>query len=361
MTKGKSPTTATSQLLKTLHFERGIAVERQVVKHLRGLILQGKLVPHTRIPPIRTLAKSWNTNYFTIQAALRQLVRERLLVQSPKLGTFVGSVTRKLSRVCLYHSRVLGSNNFYGQLNIQIYRLLSERGVTSFAYFDSRTEKQKKTIPPELEVLLKEREIDGLIVSAFSLVSAGWLNRIQVPASLILTPGSLARFGEVRMDMNRFGELAVQSTLKARRKRVGVISFDAASKVNIQKQAAAKGLDVVNPARPPSSEEYSLEEFGFRQCEQFLAMKRPPDSLICFPDDCTRGVVNSLLQRGIKVPKDLLVISHQNQEMPLFSPFPIQRINVRVEDFAQALITQLDNQIEGKKPSPLMVVPQIAD
>src|SRR5690554_1502241 len=72
-------------VMRGVTFDASLAVERQITLRVRHLIQTGALAPGVRLPPIRRLAELWNTNYFTVQTGLRVLVREGLLLQSPRL------------------------------------------------------------------------------------------------------------------------------------------------------------------------------------------------------------------------------------------------------------------------------------
>ena len=353
---------AALEILKKTDFESGVAVERQVATHVRTLIRQKKLPPESRLPPIRLLAELWDTNYFTVQAALRRVVGEGLLIQSPKLGTFVAGAARTFQRACLYHDHDLSSKsqeNFFSQLNITLYRLLAERGIQTTTHFDHRQRSEIHTAPPEVRDMVREHRIDAIIATGIRPENSEWLTKLGIP----FAAHSLDRkHGGITLDFEHFAHGVIEAASKAGKRRLGVIVRQTVRKEDagflevIEREAPKAGIEILFPR---STEEAvhrpSLEEAGFQLCEELLTLKNPPDALMVFPDVYTRGVVSSLLKRSIRVPEDVLVLSHRNTEAAFFTPIPVTWFDVRIEDFARGLLKQIDTQVAGKKPHQAVI------
>ncbi len=64
-------------------------VYQQIMEHFRGAILKGEYQSGERIPSVRELATQARVNPNTMQRALSELERERLLVSHGTLGRFV--------------------------------------------------------------------------------------------------------------------------------------------------------------------------------------------------------------------------------------------------------------------------------
>lgn len=349
------------QVLQKKDFKPNTSVERQLATHVRTLIQSKRIAVGTRLPPIRHLAEVWDTNYFTVQAALSRLVGEGLIVQSPKKGSFVAPPRRALRRVCLYHDHFLEPDwhsEFYSQLNIWVYRLLSERQIGVVPYFDHRPPEKLHIVPPEVREMTKDGDVDGFIASRIKRDSFRWLTKLEVPFASILLDGPHA---VTASNVPRFAELVVAEAVRNRRKVIGLIKvqpdlaehgqptfLDIFSKI-----AAAKGIRVVVPANTKAQD--SWEKTGFQQCESLLKSKTPPDVIFVFPDTLIRGVVTSLLKHQVKIPREVQVISHRNTEMPVYLPFPLTWLTVKIEDVARALLQKLDSQISGEPFEPVEI------
>ena len=64
-------------------------VYQQIMATIRGAILTGELSPGKKIPSVRDLAAEAQVNPNTMQRALTELERERLLVSHGTMGRFV--------------------------------------------------------------------------------------------------------------------------------------------------------------------------------------------------------------------------------------------------------------------------------
>jgi len=64
-------------------------VYQQIMEHIRTAVITGEYAPGTRIPAVRELASEACVNPNTMQRALFELERERILVSNGTLGRYV--------------------------------------------------------------------------------------------------------------------------------------------------------------------------------------------------------------------------------------------------------------------------------
>jgi DNA-binding LacI/PurR family transcriptional regulator/DNA-binding transcriptional regulator YhcF (GntR family) len=346
------------------HFQPNRSLERQIASFVRELIQKKKLVPQTRLPPIRMLCELWNTNYFTVQAALRRLGAEGLIVQSTSKGSFVAESKRELHRVCLYHERNLESNwqeDFYTRLSMSLYFALSERGIISVPFFDHRPQEEQNTAPPEVRAMVRDGEIDAIIGTTINYSKTRWLTKVGVPnASLVIRlPHRIINF-----DMELFVQLTLEEVLKRGHKTVGLIHIPTPIKRTgpssdpllyaLKKIAEEKNIKVVVPKKPPMGD-FNWEDTGSYLCEKILRSKVPVESIVIYPDSLIYGVAQTLLKHQITVPENLQVISHRNFESSFWVPFPVTWLTVKIEDYARGLLKQIDQQIAGVEMEPINI------
>lgn len=349
---------AARAVLEKIDFDTGMSVERQIAMHVRQLIGTEVLKPGVRVPPIRALAQAWDTNYFTVQSALRALVREGLLVQSPRLGTYVSEGRRELQRACLYHGedlRFRGASEFFGRLHLMTYQMLAARGVRTVSYFDHRPAAERESAPEEILSLIKDRQVDAVVSTT---THPAWLGELNLPvASLQMT----AERGGIGWDVAGFARLAVEAAVHAGARSLGVVWTQSpggrrkggtVDEMNVQAvteaAATAAGLEIVELPEPEWTGGYrSVEERGFLWGESIAEMAGRPAAVVVYPDTATRGIVSAFLKHGVRVPEEVMLISHRNHEMPFFTPFPVTWLTVKIEDYAATLLKQIDAQIGG--------------
>jgi len=68
------------------------------------------------------------------------------------------------------------------------------------------------------------------------------------------------------------------------------------------------------------------------------------DFILVYPDTLLRGAAAALMERKIRVPRDVTVMSHRNVELPIYVPFPVFWLSVQIEDFGKALPEQITDQ-----------------
>ncbi len=340
-------------ILKKTDFNPTIAMRRQLTLHVRELILQRKLAPKSRLPPIKKMAELWGTNYFTVQTALRPLVGEGLLLQAPKKGTFVASRREKLRRVCLYHEYDLSSdwhNEFYSLLNIWCYRLFSERGIISVPYFDHRPKDQRAQAPAEIKNMVRERKIDAVIATCIAPGNASWLLDLGIPFASPLMNQPPHRVAKTYLP--ELARLLVAEAKKVGAKTIGIATvLDKADKsifnLELEKLTAKMKISVIYPQTIAGPLHW--ESTGFKLGRKLMKLTPRPDLIFVYPDSLIRGVATALLQSHARIPKQLGIVSHRNAESHIYLPFPVTWLTVKIEDMARALIRRLDRQVAGKK------------
>ena len=110
-------------------------VYQQIMDHIRGDIIRGKLPAGARIPAVRELAMIANVNPNTMQRALTELDKEGILVCCGTLGRFVSddelvlAQARRKARLELAKSCAAQLAAF-GMTLQEAGRILSEEDVT---------------------------------------------------------------------------------------------------------------------------------------------------------------------------------------------------------------------------------------
>lgn len=331
---------------------------------LREAILNNKLPSGARIPSVQKLAKLCETSVFTIQSALEPLVQEGLLERTPKLGTFVRPIHGQVTSVGLY----FGSDFwhapqmlFYRQLYEELTREMTSQNIRHRVWIDSRPHHKHHLPMPEITRALQCREIQGLIVGIHSKIEYAWLRSLKSPVSLvshIVSPRSVA------FDMAQIARDGLTALHRQGCRRISVIApFSSEKPKGFESEAlffhrslraTAKKLNLTLrpsllrfPSRPLDSMHY--EEFGFNEFRKIWKTSRHPDGVLVYPDTIVRGVIMAALVENVDVPKDLKLILHRNEGIPLLCPFEVAWIVSSPKQMAAAIIRHLKDQILSNK------------
>jgi DNA-binding LacI/PurR family transcriptional regulator len=65
-------------------------------------------------------------------------------------------------------------------------------------------------------------------------------------------------------------------------------------------------------------------------------VREKPDALIVTDDVVTKGVCQAVLQLGVRVPDDLVIVTHANRDSGIFYPFPLPRLEYDMGECARA-------------------------
>ena len=73
-------------------FKSGIPIYEQIVFGIKRAIISGQLKPGDQMPSVREISKELRVSPITIQKAISQLVRDRLLETKVGIGTVVSAL-----------------------------------------------------------------------------------------------------------------------------------------------------------------------------------------------------------------------------------------------------------------------------
>lgn len=326
---------------------------KRITNEVRDLILAKALLPGTRLPTLTELATLWGTNYFTVQRALTPLVNEGLLVRKQRRGTFVADNKRQIRSVGIY----LGGSfwrvkhaAFYQALYAALCDHFERLGITTHLFMDSRPRPQQGTPWKPLVEAIGRSEVGGVIGAMLTQDEADWLEQLPVPVSLFGTPASKkSAVDGISADFLRNG----MRRLKARgcRSVAGISGAGLTAFEEFEKYAAEAGLKTRKSwvlQRDAWPEDF--EEFGFESIRKIWAGEAKPDGLIVYPDSIAVGVIMGILQQGIRVPEDLKLVMHCNEEVYFHCPMPADWQVVSIVRIVEALWRHLKAQSDGAAP-----------
>jgi DNA-binding LacI/PurR family transcriptional regulator len=253
----------------------------------------------------------------------------------------------------------------------QLTKIGREEGFTVEVFSDTRPHEESDANPPaELKRLVHSRWVQGLVADV-PPQRVKWFNTFPIPRSAIANPETPHAHS-----WNR--EMIVTTAVKqlAARgcRKIGVICplvmSDDDKADSYQKgvyhglQRALKDLDL--PFNPAWSQglphlgfkllEQDMPSFGFQAVSRIMAEAERPDGLFIYPDTVTTGAVLGLSKLNISIPDECSLMLHGNVELPIFCPFPVDRVVVKVEDAAVAMVAHIRDQLAGNE-KPLAPLP----
>lgn len=211
-----------------------------------------------------------------------------------------------------------------------------------------------------VEGLIRER-CDAIIMLAPSnppAVLGRWAN--YAPLVAVGRRMRSDRFGVVRSDDVAGMRLAVQHLAELGHRRISHIDGAKAAgtadrrssyRRTMQRLGLADHIDVI----PGGSE----EEDGARAVADLLASPNAPTAVIAFNDRCATGVLNTLAQRGVRVPSDLSVMGYDDARPAGLPHVQLSTISQDLPEMARAAVRMALAQIDQEVPSEVVVQPRL--
>lgn len=347
----------------------------QISERIRQMIQNAELRPGMKLPPTRALASQLSVDPTAVHRSLAQLVKEGLLVRTPRVGTFVAEPPSKLRRLAFYHRPTTPGyfGSFDRALLTEITRIGHQSGFSVEMFSDTRKPGISADEPhPELIRHARTRWIQGVVCSSVSPAVVKWIAGLPVPYAMMSSADAPHTFSWGAGEMV---ELAIRQLVARGCRKIGAIVpsrvFEdpkATPRELAFIRALVKTLDesglVINrdwfggqepddgPIREPQMAGFGFNTFNriWERCAKTKA--GVPDGLFLWPDILAGGALMAIGMRGLHVPRDLKLLVHANAELPMFCPFPVDRLVFRAADTASALVNYIRCQLANKELSP---------
>jgi DNA-binding LacI/PurR family transcriptional regulator len=367
-----------SKLLKAVTVERVASPVFQIAERMRDMIADGGLRPGMRLPSTRELSDQLAVDPSSVHRALSILVKEGLLVRTPYVGTFVAEQpSKKLERLAFYHGMAPGHSlsGFGRALLEEVNRMGHEEDFAVEVFSDTRHVSEMELAPPDdLERRAKTRRIQGVITASASPERYKWMDSLPVPFATISTPRHAHSFN---WDRPELAAMAVKSLVDRGCRKLGMIcallahplpgadSYQLGLYNGFVRAAKEAGLEVRQdhllgvPNPNFGLLESEFPRFGFDSFNRMWDSLTPedrPDGMFIYPDAIAPGALMALAMRNVRVPEDLKLVIHNNEEVPVFCPYPVDLLVVKVSDAAQALVNHIRNRLLSR-PSGTHLLP----
>lgn len=339
----------------------------QISARIREMIHDGNLTPGMKLPPTRSLASQLSVDPTAVHRSLAQLVKEGLLTRTPRVGTFVTAPPSTLKRIAFYYRPVAAGyfSNFERAILTEVTRIGHKSGFAVEVFSDTRRLDISKVEPhPNLLRHTRTRWVQGVISGGVSPESVKWFNSLTVPRATVSTPTEPHTFFWGREETVA---MAVRQLAARGCRKIGMIT---ALRAHADPKATpyelglyrgfcdtVKQLDLpLNPSRlvgqAPGGKvitELDMPAFGFDAFNRMWDQPDRPDGLFIFPDILASGVLMAIAMRGVRIPQDLQLVIHANAELPIFCPFPVDRLVYRASDAATAMVGHIRDQLANRE------------
>lgn len=334
---------------------------QQVAADIRRRIISGEMPIGTQLPPHRELATRYGVSGITINKALAGLVSEGVLYSRVGRGTFVAlrPPPRRASpdRTIGFVLRDL-SSPFFSLVAHAAQQRADELGCgLLFSSSSNRLDREEEQIQR-----FRDLHISGLIIVSMSRtyrISVA-IQRLQdegVPYVMVsYTHGEEVPF--IGLDLDRAGYVATEHLIRAGRRRIAYVG-DRFGSILYEVRGGGYRRALAEHGLPSSREleyEYPFEgewndyRSGYAVGEQIAAADERPDAMFVFNDLGALGVMDALLERGVRVPDDIAIVGLDDIELAARARVPLTTVRQPTDRIGAAAVDFVLARLAGERP-----------
>lgn len=336
---------------------------QQVAADIRRKIVAGELQIGAQLPPHRELATRYRVSLITINKALSGLVSEGILNSRVGRGTFVAA--RPTSTAGGRPSTMLGfvlrdlSSPFFSLVAHAAQQRADELG---FALFFSSTSNR---LAREEEQIRRFRDlgVQGLIIASMSRTyriseTIQQLHDQSFPYVMVsYTHGDEVPF--VGLDLSQAGYIATEHLIALGHRRIGYIG-DKLGSIMFEVRAAGYRRAMAEHDLPidprfifeyPYTGEWNDYRSGYAVGERVAALPERPDAFFVFNDLGALGLMDALLDRGLRVPDDLAIVGLDDIEQAARARVPLTTVRQPTERIGAVAVDTVRSVLLGGHPA----------
>ena len=352
-----------------LDSEAPVPLYQQVAADLRRQIVAGTLPVGSRIPPHRDLAVQYGVSIITINKALSGLVSEGLLHSHVGRGTYV--MVRPASTSGIALPTTIGfilrdlSSPFFSLVAHGAQQRADALGVgVIFASSSNRLDREEEQLKR-----LRALGVHGLIIVSMSRTyqlgeSIQLLHNNDFPYVMIsYTAGDDVPF--VGVDHAEAGHLAALHLMEQGRTRFGYLidkvgSLNGELRVSKYKQTLAEAGTPVDPAfvfEFPFEGEWNDYNSGYSVGEEIAKLTTRPDAMFAFNDLGALGMLDALIDAGIRVPEEVAIVGLDDIELAARARVPLTTVQQPVNDIGARAVDYVLARMRGERPARRQLLP----
>ena len=330
-----------------------VAKQSLISEHLRREIIDGKLMPGSRLPTQVQLVEQFRVSGVTIQRALDRLIREGFIHTRGRNGTFVTAHPPHLYSygVVFRDEPKIGRSRYHEMLESQALRLQrsSDRTVTIFNGISGHedTDASRRLLASvrshQLAGLLL---IDGDTFQDTPLLDEAGIFRAAIMSRKVESLGCPIIFP----DMTGMIDLALDTLIaKGRKKVAALISVPVFIELGdyLRHAMMARGISPherwiqIVPHEIPAAVRNTV-------ALMMAPGQERPDGLFIVDDNLAEGASSGLVAAGVSVPHDVEVVAHCN--FPWSAPvLPMQRVGFDTRQIMEMAVNVIDIQRQGQR------------
>lgn len=336
--------------------------QKEILSYVREKIWAGEWKPMEQLPPRVWFEKHFHAAVGTVQKAFQILIDQGLIVTNGRNGSSVAANLPHLSRFALVSELGEPGSFMLGQSILKSVEILKKELELDLRFFNVRIATERESwerISPELEALIRERLIAGILMTTPTLLfdSAEFRKQKKIPG-FILSDIDLG-LNRISADWSGFWKQMVRT----------------AALRNAQNVAVFHPSWLPDPSWEKLFHGYCAE-FGLtcrqEHCLELCSLYHPtyagniarlmfsadrteyPDTLLVGDDNFLPHIQSALRERfGEEAPRKIQIISHANFPLTYQTDWPVCFIGMNLLRVILDFVRETVRIIHGKPLRPL--------
>jgi len=253
---------------------------------------------------------------------------------------------------------------FFSEIAVSIASSVKAQGYNLLI---ASTNESAETEDAEMKSMLRHG-VDALIVASCQ-PNSDFLLRVQehdVPILMMDRHFSKIKTGFVGADDTLIGRMATEHLIDIGRRRIAHIGGGTVStsleRLEGYRQALRKKKMRVLPEYVVKRDhiDESSDVTGREAMQSLLRLDRRPDAVFCHNDPTAIGVMNAILDHGLRIPEDIAVIGCGNIRYSESLRVPLSTIDVPAQSIGERAAEMILYQMsKGKEPKSILIPPRL--
>ena len=331
---------------------------------IRERILSCRFGRGTRLPLRTELMREFGASSDTVQQAFHRLRLDGFVESRGKQGTFVaGRLPHEHTYGVVFPLQVSSAYPLYQRMKDQLPSLEARRGIALLTYEQVSADCSR----PDWQRLsrdVRHGRLGGLLLACppgFVDQGALFATAQRPPLVAVMsTPGSDG-MPAVWFDYDAFLRLALEAAAGAGRKRVAILNGSFRPDFATQKGFVARTKRLGLAVKPWWTPGLTLkDDLAARSCLRLLLhpdQTTRPNALIVTDDSLIEPAITGILEAGLKVPEDLLLIGQSNFPEGRAGALPVTRIGFDTGRLLDTCLDLLGQQGRGESVPGYSLIP----
>lgn len=291
------------------------------------------------------------------QYGISKKTEERVLKKVKEMGFKPNATARKLRTGV---SNVLGlivadiSNPFYAKIARSIEDSANKKGYHMLICSSDENPKREAGL---ISILVDQHQVDGLIISS-TLDDPEMFDRLskqETPFLLLDREFSSGSFPSVTVDNRKGSEMLIQHVIDKGVRNIGVITLSPShlstlkSRINGYKDALKKNKIEFKESLLREVLFENLREDIIKEVDFLLSPKNKVKGIFALNNVVALYTLEAIHQKGLKIPKDIALVSFDDIEVFKFTSPPITAISQPLEQLGTNAMEMLFTLIKNKE------------